>query len=332
MDGPKNNNTTNKESIPPQTPPSSGRAIASRIIDQIIDSPKNINTTNKKLTPPQTPPSPGRALASRIIDGIVSVFSPEKNEAKNVENQDATPALQTVYKACASGKLCNSPWAPIPCGHRCSSCKKHMHFWCFGNHSETIEFEKEYCIICCGGKASKRNADFQMPPDPGLRFDISSTDDISISNSNQSHIDPDLTSDLSQSREVQINCNSENDEIAINESTDEFHNSIIDDVSDSEETDEDDTNTEKYDKTSLDTATSESNNDWVISETKYQHIKVGIDDSTHDMKHTLEKSVNHLKAALKEKKATIHYKSRDNISEESENFAVFLDERCLGYY
>ena len=78
MDGPKNNKTTNKESIPPQTPPSSGRAIASRIIDQIIDSPKNIDTTNKKLTPPQTPPSPGRALASRIIDGIVSVFSPEK--------------------------------------------------------------------------------------------------------------------------------------------------------------------------------------------------------------------------------------------------------------
>ena len=127
-----------------------------------------------------------------------------------------------------------------------------------------------------------------MPLDPGLRFDIFSTDNISISNSNQSHIDPDLTSDLSQSREVQINCNSENDEIAINESTNEFHNSIIDDVSDSEETDEDDMNTEKYDETSLDTVTSESNNDWVISETKYQHIKVSIDDSTHDMKHTLK--------------------------------------------
>ena len=84
-------------------------------------------------------------------------------------------------------------------------------------------------------------------------------------------------------------------------------------------------NTEKYDETSLDTATSESNNDWVISETKYQHIKVGIDDSTHDMKHTLKKSVNHLKAALKEKKATMHYKSRDNISEESVNFVVFAD-------
>ena len=37
-----------------------------------------------------------------------------------------------------------------------------------------------------------------------------------------------------------------------------------------------------------------------------------------------------MKAVLKEKKATIHYKSRDNISEETEIFAVFANERCFG--
>ena len=125
----------------------------------IMDSSQRNEATNNESIPPQTPPSPGVALVSIIIYGIVSVFYPKKDKTRNLDNQDDTPALQSVYKACVSGKLCNSPWTPIPCEHSCSSCKN-MHFWCFGNNSKTIEFKQEYCMLCSDGKASERNAEF----------------------------------------------------------------------------------------------------------------------------------------------------------------------------
>ena len=119
-----------------------------------------------------------------------------------------------------------------------------------------------------------------------------------------------------------------------NELTDEFYNSTIDDLSNSDDTDacvqscdsdgDKSHNTEEEDLEK--TLDNKSEKDWKICTIYYQHIRVSVDNITQNMKHDLKKSVNNLKATLKEKKATMHYKSRYSISEETENFVVFADD------
>ena len=100
-----------------------------------MNSPPRSKQLQNKSPISQTPPSPGIALASRIVDSILGVFSTKKSSNKlkfknitgSVKNTDSIPPLQNIYKACASGKFCNSPWEPIPKAHKCTFCGKHMH-------------------------------------------------------------------------------------------------------------------------------------------------------------------------------------------------------------
>ena len=177
--------------------------------------------------------------------------------------------------------------------------------------------------MCSNRYPGSHNVEFQIPHNLGLCLDISDTEDLSI-NMNQTQLEP----EVGGLDDRESYCNNLDRE---NELTDEFYNSTIDDLSNSDDPDacvqscdSDDDKSQNTDEEDLEeTSDNKSEKDWEICTTHYQHIRVSVDNITQNMKHDLKKFVNNLKAALKEKKATIHYKSRDSISEETEIFVVF---------
>ena len=93
-------------------------------------------------------------------------------------------------------------------------------------------------MLCCNGDPSSHNVEFQIPPNPGLCFDISDTENVS-DDIDQHHLKPNtfVTSKTPAVEELddrESDCNNLDTETKL---TDEFYNSTIDDLSNADDPD-----------------------------------------------------------------------------------------------
>jgi hypothetical protein len=240
--------------------------------------------------------SPARVAIREIGNTVEQLVSPAKIRLRS-SNQTTPPTLLTTptsYKACASGIYCDSPWAPIPTGHKCKGCSKFMHFWCRGNHPEADDFSNEYCILCSNGKPHEENTNFQIPTDPsnGLytselhkqrssdsRFQKSEQYNISsmqLDDDDGDHVD-DGDDDGGGDDDDNDDDNGMGNEIFI----------YSDDFVDEDHIDEEDTSKK-----------------WKTTKIPFHEIQLTVDTVSKDMKQSLHASVEIMKRNLKHKRTS----------------------------
>lgn len=71
-------------------------------------------------------------------------------------------------------------------------------------------------------------------------------------------------------------------------------------------------------------------NQWKIQDINTKDIKLTVDGPSFDMKHEFKKSIEILNHNMSERKLSLHYGNNNKPSIESQNLAVFSDERFFG--